>query len=142
MNKSEIQDIIACKPGVIEKLLIRVYHKVQIYSGGDEFSNIVKENVSGENLKDKSVNDKLNINNSNPFSDNVQLNYVNASELQLRRLLEEKDLKIEELKNIIEVILNLKKILEMKLQNSNDLQNALEKRVKELTDIIREKGIK
>jgi hypothetical protein len=30
----------------------------------------------------------------------------------------------------------------MKLQNSNDLQNALEKRVKELTDILREKGIK
>jgi hypothetical protein len=92
---------------VIEKLLIRVYQKVQIYSGGDEFSNVVKENLSGEIVKDKSVNEKLNINNSNPFSDNVQLNYVNASEFQLKRLLEEKDLKIEELKNIIEVVYNI-----------------------------------
>jgi hypothetical protein len=90
---------------VIEKLLIKVYQKVQIYSGGDEFSNLVKDNLSGEIIKDKSVNEKLNINNSNPFSDNVQLNYVNASESQLKRLLEEKDLKIEELKNIIEVVL-------------------------------------
>ncbi len=92
---------------MIEKLLIRVYQKVQIYSGGDEFSNVVKENLSGEIVKDKSVNEKLNINNSNPFSDNVQLNYVNASEFQLKRLLEEKDLKIEELKNIIEVVYNI-----------------------------------
>lgn len=30
----------------------------------------------------------------------------------------------------------------MKLKNSADIQLALEKRVKELTDIIREKGIK
>jgi len=30
----------------------------------------------------------------------------------------------------------------MKLKNSADIQNALERRVKELTDIIREKGLK
>ncbi len=30
----------------------------------------------------------------------------------------------------------------MKLKNSSDIQSALEKRVKELTDIVREKGFK
>ena len=102
MKKNEIQDIIACKQGAIESVLLRVYKKIQNFSGVEELNN-GKNNLSSELVKEKENNDRLNINNSNPYSDNVKINYVNSTDSQLKRLLEEKDMKIEELKNIIEV---------------------------------------
>jgi hypothetical protein len=52
----------------------------------------------------------------------------------LRKIVEDKDNKIQELKYIID-------ILEMKLKNSEDIQGALERRIKELSDYIVSKGL-
>ena len=105
ISKQDIQDIIACKAMIIENLLKKVYKFLQKYNGENTTVNN-RNNISGdgENL-DISNNEKLNINKSNPYSDEGGMNYNNAGDGQLRRVIEEKDHKIEELRNIIDVIL-------------------------------------
>jgi hypothetical protein len=49
-------------------------------------------------------------------------------------LLTEKDNKIEELHYVIEV-------LEMKLRNATDIQNKQERRINDLTQFLKERGI-
>jgi len=92
----------------IENLLRKVYRQLQNYTGETaEFSNINQTNLSGNRSNsDLNTNERLNINKSNPYNDGISHLYTGASENQLRKLLEEKDLKIDELRNIIEVILN------------------------------------
>ena len=102
ITKQEIQDIISCKPMVIENLLKKVYRHLQKYSGDN--SNVNRNNNSGDNENlDLSNNDRLNINKSNPYSNEGRDNYINANDSQLRKIIDDKDLKIEELRNIIDV---------------------------------------
>jgi hypothetical protein len=81
---------------IIENLLRKVYRNLQKYTG-----EIKKENEESElNI---SGNEKLNINKSDPYSKDNQFSYGNASDSQLKRVVEEKDIKIDELRNIIDV---------------------------------------
>jgi len=87
---------------VIENLLKKVYRHLQKYSGDN--SNVNRNNNSGDNENlDLSNNDRLNINKSNPYSNEGRDNYINANDSQLRKIIDDKDLKIEELRNIIDV---------------------------------------
>ncbi len=99
------------------------------------------DNYGEMNQINQDVNQNQNQNMNNNQNVNRSMGYNNDE--NTRSLLDEKDMRIEELKNIIDVCsFFLTQILEMKLKNSTDIQNALEKRIKELTDIIREKGLK
>ena len=90
---------------IIENLLKKVYKFLQKYNGENTTVNN-RNNISGDgdNL-DISNNEKLNINKSNPYSNEGGMNYNNAGDGKSRRVIEEKDVKIEELRNIIDVIL-------------------------------------
>jgi hypothetical protein len=104
ISKQDIQDIISCKPLSIENLLKRVYKLVQKYN-----PNTSKDNISGDNSNlNLSGNENLNINRSIPKNEeghigNISGNYNNANEQQLRKIIEEKDNSIQELKYIVEV---------------------------------------
>lgn len=90
---------------VIENLLKKIYKCIQKFTGESNTNNYEKNNNSGEQYEqDFSNNEKLNINNSNPYNQNK--NY-NQNDSQLRKIVDDKDLKIEELKNIIDVKLKL-----------------------------------
>jgi hypothetical protein len=104
ISKKEIQDIIACRPNVIENLLKKVYKNIQKYSANDETSeNINKNNQSAENFKYDNNNENLNIDKTNPSFKDKNLNYGDISDPRIKNMLDEKDMRIEELKNIIDV---------------------------------------
>lgn len=102
ISKREIQDIISCKQLVIENVLKKVYKSIQKYS--DNPNNKI-------NLSDEITNEtnQRNFNNyAHHNQDNLLINYNNDNIIQgqdnnLRKIIEEKDLKIKELTNIIDV---------------------------------------
>ena len=93
---------------IIENLLKKVYRNLQKYTG--ETKN-EKNEESQLNLSD---NEKLNINKSDPYSKDGQQLYSNVNDSQLRKVIEDKDLKIEELRNIIDVSIKLFNILDFR----------------------------
>lgn len=106
IGKKEIQDIISCKPLIIEKILKKVYNSIQKYS--ENPNN--KINTSDEMVNEISGVGNLNNDRSNN-TDNITINYKNdhithGQENNLKKIIEEKDLKIRELTNIIEVNYN------------------------------------
>jgi hypothetical protein len=136
LNKNEIQDIINCKQGVVENLLKRVNKCIQRYMAGDSSLS-------------KNLNSEINISEEeNPTNKNSKINkesfgeYDSYDRIKLLKSLKQRDSQIEELKNIVDVdiyFLNIQ-ILEMKLKNSSEIQLALEKRINQLKDILKQYG--
>ena len=82
----------------------KVYKNIQKYSANDETSeNINKNNQSAENFKYDNNNENLNIDKTNPSFKDKNLNYGDISDPRIKNMLDEKDMRIEELKNIIDV---------------------------------------
>jgi len=63
-----------------------------------------RDNMGAENYNDENnQNENLNVNKSNPYSNEKQkIDYDNNQ--HIKNILDEKDMRIEELKNIIDVL--------------------------------------
>ncbi len=105
--------------------------------------------MAGDSSLSKNLNSEINISEEeNPTNKNSKINkesfgeYDSYDRIKLLKSLKQRDSQIEELKNIVDVdiyFLNIQ-ILEMKLKNSSEIQLALEKRINQLKDILKQYG--
>lgn len=96
ISKQEILDVISCKPFAVENLLKKVYKAIQKYTGD-------KSNLSGENYNENASGHETSAGPNNYNKPSHYSGNSNTNESPYRKIIEEKDLKIEELKNIIDV---------------------------------------
>jgi hypothetical protein len=89
---------------VIENLLNKVYKYIQKYTANEENSENNKNNHSADNFNyENNYIEKLSVNKSNPLINEKNFNFDNMNDPRVRKILDEKDMRIEELKNIIDV---------------------------------------
>jgi len=122
INKNEINDIINSKPNAIENLLGRLYHV--IHGIPQESTHSKKNNESHEN-NNNVLRNKMNNMNNNMMNNNS----LNEESNELINTINEKDQEISNLKEYIET-------LEQKLKDSNERQNQLELKIKELNSLL------
>jgi hypothetical protein len=127
VNKAEITDIINSKPNAIENLLGRLYHVIHGIPQENPNPNPKKNDNFGQNSNNVLRNNKLMNNNQMMDNDNMMMN--NEENNELINAINEKDQEIANLKGFIED-------LEQKLKNSNEKQNQLELKIKELTSLL------
>ena len=120
ITKNEINDIINSKPNAIENLLGRLYHVIH---GLPQESTNSKKN---ENFSQHNNNNVLRNKPMNHMNENI-INNEEGNELM--NAINEKDQEIANLKEYIET-------LEQKLKDSNEKQNQLELKIKELNALL------
>ena len=124
INKNEINEIINSKPNAIENLLGRLY---QVIHGIPQESTNSKKN---QNFQQNNNNVLRNKQMNNQMMNNMNDNDMNNDEsAELINAINEKDQEIANLKEYIET-------LEQKLKTSNEKQNQLELKIKELNSLL------
>ena len=124
ITKNEINDIINSRPNAIENLLGKLYHVIKGIP--QESTNMKKsENFSQQNNSINNNNNALRNRPNNMNENNMENNVDN----ELITAINEKDQEIANLKEYIET-------LEQKIKISNEKQNQLELKIKELNSLL------
>jgi hypothetical protein len=112
LSKKEIQDIISCKPMSVENLLKKTYKHIQKFGSKENFNqNNLSNNQSNQSYDNKNLNLSDNDNYTKINKSHTGINSMamdgsnyNMNEFQFKKIIEQKDSQIEELRNIIDVI--------------------------------------
>jgi len=132
LSKQDIDNVLQYKPLAVESILKRLYEKIKVFTTNNQHHN--------ESLNNNSNIDNINNNMQQQpqrpmmVKKNIQNQGSDNKDEYYQRIIEEKDVKIEELRVTLD-------ILEMKLKNSDEIQAKLSNRVKDLTDKIRSLGV-
>ena len=146
LSKKEIDGIIAYEAMAVENILKVLYKKVNFCVKQIQEYKINEGNVSMINQSKNEGNMGVNsqgVNKNKPanylrhMNDNVDNNQVE----NLKRVIDEHQNIIEHLKISIDVKYFLIQLLEMKFKNSQEIENKLKKKVKELVDKLRSAGV-